>query len=138
MLHILDGTPLGNLYRQGKIKLLDQDDYVTLVVDFLERLHPETFIHRLTGDGPRNLLLAPLWSLNKWEVLNAIDAELERRGTRQGDRKGTYRVGGGGVQPSSLRSWRMVLHMVGHLGNLPINRSIFPLFQSPLVIIAQN
>ncbi len=89
LLHILAGTPLGNLYRRGKIRLLGQDDYVTLAVDFLERLHPETFIHRLTGDGPRHLLLAPLWSLNKWEVLNAIDAEFERRGTRQGERMAT-------------------------------------------------
>ena len=55
-----------------------------LAADFLERLHPETLIHRLTGDGPRDLLLAPLWSLNKWEVLNAIDQTLERRGSRQG------------------------------------------------------
>jgi hypothetical protein len=42
-------------------------------------------IQRLTGDGPRDRLLAPLWSLKKWEVLNAIDAEMERRNTRQGE-----------------------------------------------------
>ncbi len=84
LLHVLKGTPLGDLYQQGTIKILEQDEYVSLVVDFLERLHPETFIHRLTGDGPRDLLLAPLWSLHKWEVLNAIDAELEERGSRQG------------------------------------------------------
>ncbi|WP_432821799.1 TIGR01212 family radical SAM protein [Trichloromonas sp.] len=84
LLHVLEGTPLGDLYQQGGVEILEQDAYVSLVVDFLERLHPETFIHRLTGDGPRNLLLAPLWSLNKWEVLNAIDAELERRKAVQG------------------------------------------------------
>ena len=84
LLHVLEGTPLGDLYQQGEIKILEQDAYVSLVVDFLERLHPETFIHRLTGDGPRDLLLAPLWSLNKWEVLNAIDAELKKRDSRQG------------------------------------------------------
>jgi hypothetical protein len=81
---VLEGTPLGDLYQQGGIKVLEQDAYVSLAADFLERLHPETFIHRLTGDGPRDLLLAPLWSLNKWEVLNAIDAELEKRGSHQG------------------------------------------------------
>jgi radical SAM protein (TIGR01212 family) len=86
LLHVLEGTPLGELYRQGRIEVLEQEEYVRLAVDFLERLHPETFIHRLTGDGPRHLLLAPLWSLNKWEVLNAIDAELERRDSRQGAR----------------------------------------------------
>jgi radical SAM protein (TIGR01212 family) len=84
LLHVLDGTPLGELYKQGQVPILDMPDYVELAVDFIERLPPETLIQRLTGDGPRNILLAPLWSMNKWEVLNAIDAELERRGTRQG------------------------------------------------------
>jgi hypothetical protein len=84
LLHVLRGTPLGELYEEGKLAVLGQEEYVGLAVDFLKRLHPETFIHRLTGDGPRDLLLAPLWSLKKWEVLNAIDAELERRDTRQG------------------------------------------------------
>jgi hypothetical protein len=86
LLHVLDGTPLGNLYRQGEIRVLNQAEYVGLVVDVLERLPAATLIHRLTGDGPRDTLLAPLWSLNKWEVLNAIDAELARRGSVQGCR----------------------------------------------------
>jgi radical SAM protein (TIGR01212 family) len=84
LLHVLRGTPLGELYEKGEVAVLGQEEYVALAADFIERLHPETLIHRLTGDGPRELLLAPLWSLNKWEVLNAIDAELARRGTRQG------------------------------------------------------
>lgn len=86
LLHVLAGTPLGELYRDGRIAVLGQEDYARLAADFIERLHPDTLIQRLTGDGPRDLLLAPLWSLNKWEVLNAIDGELERRGTRQGAR----------------------------------------------------
>ena len=84
LLHVLDGTPLGELYRQGEIAVLRQEEYVGLVADVLERLPAPTLIHRLTGDGPRAALLAPLWSLNKWEVLNAIDAELARRGSVQG------------------------------------------------------
>lgn len=84
LLHVLRGTPLGDLYQGGEVRVLEREEYVGLAADFLERLHPETLIHRLTGDGPRDLLLAPLWSLDKWEVLNAIDAELRRRGTRQG------------------------------------------------------
>jgi len=84
LLHVLDGTPLGELYRQGEVGVLARAEYVGLVVDVLERLPRETLIHRLTGDGPRATLLAPLWSLNKWEVLNAIDAELARRGSVQG------------------------------------------------------
>jgi hypothetical protein len=86
LLHVLRNTPLGNLYAEDQIQLLEMDEYVGLVVDVIERLHPATLIHRLTGDGPRDLLLAPLWSLKKWEVLNAIDAEFARRGSRQGDR----------------------------------------------------
>jgi len=84
LLHVLAGTPLGELYRQGTFAVLGQEEYVGLVADVLERLPGETLIHRLTGDGPRATLLAPLWSLNKWEVLNAIDAELARRGSVQG------------------------------------------------------
>lgn len=84
LLHVLRGTPLGELYDEGQIDLFAQDEYVEIVADVLERLPEQTLIHRLTGDGPRDLLLAPLWSLKKWEVLNAIDAELVRRGSRQG------------------------------------------------------
>ena len=86
LLHILDGTPLGELYKQGQVPILAMDEYVEMAVDFIERLPADTLIHRLTGDGPRDILLAPLWSINKWEVLNAIDAELERRGSKQGDK----------------------------------------------------
>jgi len=84
LLHVLEGTPLGELYARGEVAVLAQADYVALVADFLARLHPDTLIHRLTGDGPRELLLAPRWSLNKWEVLNAIDDELRSRDLRQG------------------------------------------------------
>lgn len=86
LLHVLEGTPLGELYKQGRIAMPTMEEYVTGVVDFIERLPPDTLIQRLTGDGPRDILLAPAWSLNKWEVLNAIDDELERRGSRQGVR----------------------------------------------------
>jgi radical SAM protein (TIGR01212 family) len=84
LLHVMKETPLAELYRQGKVGLLDRDAYVGLVCDFLERLKPETSVQRLTGDGGRDHLIAPLWSLQKFEVLNAIDHELERRGSRQG------------------------------------------------------
>ena len=62
---------------------MEQEEYVGLVCDFLERLAPTTLIHRLVGDGSRDLI-APRW--NKLAVKNAIDAELERRKTRQGDK----------------------------------------------------
>ncbi len=84
LLHVMKETPLAELYQQGKVNLLGRDDYVGLVCDFLERLNPRISIQRLTGDGGRDHLIGPLWSLRKFEVLNAIDYELERRGTRQG------------------------------------------------------
>ena len=83
LLHVMRGTRLAEMYRQGEVRLLDRDDYVGLVCDFLERLDPRISIQRLTGDGGRDLI-APLWSLAKFEVLNAIDVELERRGSFQG------------------------------------------------------
>jgi uncharacterized protein len=86
LLHVMKETELEAMYRAGEITVLSRDDYVGLVCDFLERLDPEISIQRLTGDGGRDYLVAPLWSLAKFEVLNAIDAELERRGTRQGSR----------------------------------------------------
>jgi radical SAM protein (TIGR01212 family) len=84
LLHILEGTRMGEMFKAGEIEMLSMDEYVKLVVDFIELLPPETIIQRLTGDGPRDMLLAPAWSLNKWEVLNAIDDELERRKSWQG------------------------------------------------------
>lgn len=82
-LHVMKGTPLEELYLLGKLKLMERDDYIGLVCDFLERLDPRILIMRLTGDGGFNLV-APRWGTGKFDLLNAIDRELERRGTRQG------------------------------------------------------
>ena len=84
LLHILKGTPLAAIYQDNPFPLLTKEEYVALIADILEILPPQTVIHRLTGDGPPDDLLAPLWSRKKWEVLNAIDAELERRDSWQG------------------------------------------------------
>jgi radical SAM protein (TIGR01212 family) len=86
LLHVMRGTRLADQYRQGAVRMLDRDQYVGLVCDFLERLDPGIVVQRLTGDGNRQDLIAPLWSLHKFEVLNCIDYEMERRGTNQGDR----------------------------------------------------
>jgi uncharacterized protein len=84
LLHVMRGTPLAQRYQQGLLRMLDRDQYVGLVCDFLERLDPKIVVQRLTGDGNRKDLLAPLWSLHKFEVLNCIDHELEVRGSGQG------------------------------------------------------
>jgi len=84
LLHVMKGTRLAEMYDRGEVELLERDDYAGLVCDFLELLDPRILIHRLTGDGGHDHLVAPLWSLKKFEILNLIDAELKRRDTRQG------------------------------------------------------
>lgn len=86
LLHVMRGTRLAAMYGAGEVTLMGRDEYAGLVCDVLERLDPAILIHRLTGDGGHDNLVAPLWSLRKFEVLNLIDAELQRRGTRQGVR----------------------------------------------------
>jgi hypothetical protein len=66
------------------VKLMTQEEYVNLVCDQLEILPPEMIVHRLTGDGKRDCLVGPMWSLKKWEVLNAIDDTLKHRNSYQG------------------------------------------------------
>lgn len=73
-------------YKRGDLKFLTQEDYVKLVCDQLEILPPEMVIHRITGDGGVDDLIGPMWSLNKFEVLNAIDQELVWRDSYQGKR----------------------------------------------------
>lgn len=86
LLHVMRNTQLAEMYQRGEVKVLDRDSYAGLVCDFLELLDPRILIHRLTGDGGQDNLIAPLWSLKKFEVLNLIDAELARRETCQGSR----------------------------------------------------
>jgi len=84
LLHVMKGTRLAELYDKGNVEMLGRDEYAGLVCDFLELLEPRILIHRLTGDGGHDNLVAPLWSLKKFELLNLVDGELARRGTRQG------------------------------------------------------
>lgn len=84
LLHLMRKTPMVRQYEAGLLRFLEQDEYVKLIVDTLEFLPPEMIVHRLTGDAPRDLLIGPMWSLKKWEVLNAIDDELKQRDTWQG------------------------------------------------------
>jgi len=85
LLHILKGTDLGSLYEAGLLPdILPMEDYIDLVISCLERLPKEMIIHRITGDGPKKLLLSPLWSGNKKLVLNCINQEMKERATWQG------------------------------------------------------
>lgn len=84
LLHILKGTDLASMYIQGDYIPLTKEAYLDLAIDCLEHLSPDMIIHRVTGDGPKDLLLAPLWSLNKRDVLNSLHREMKQRNTYQG------------------------------------------------------
>ena len=84
LLHVLKDTDLALLYKQGGYQPLTQEAYTELVIDCLERLAPEIVVHRLTGDGPRNSLIAPLWSLDKRNVLNTLHHTMKTRASYQG------------------------------------------------------
>ena len=84
LLHILKHTDLADYYQHTGFHILTMNEYVDLVIRCLEVCRPDLVIHRLTGDGPKDLLIAPEWSQAKRQVLNTIQKELKRRNTFQG------------------------------------------------------
>lgn len=85
LLHVLEGTDLAPLYRSGAFSTLDLEEYLDLVIDCIALLPPEMVIHRISGDGPKKLLIAPEWSGNKRLVLNSMARRFKERGVCQGD-----------------------------------------------------
>ncbi|HCN85711.1 MAG TPA: TIGR01212 family radical SAM protein [Enterococcus faecalis] len=84
LLHLMTNTKMMRDYNEGRLQLMSKEAYVSVICDQLEMLPPEIVIHRLTGDAPFETIIGPMWSLKKWEVLNAIDAEMKRRNSYQG------------------------------------------------------
>lgn len=84
LLHILKNTKLANEYETQPFPLFELEEYCDFVIDCLELLPENMVVHRLTGDGPRKLLVAPLWSTDKKRVLNTITRRLKERDTWQG------------------------------------------------------
>lgn len=84
MLCALQGTKLAQMYENKEIDFMSEDEYVSLVCDFLEILPPETTIHRLAGNGFRKTLIAPRWLGAKLDCLNKIDREFLKRNSYQG------------------------------------------------------
>lgn len=76
LLHVIDGTDLAKDYKKGLFKTLEFDEYVNLIVKCVKIIPKDIVIHRLTGDGAKKDLIAPLWSADKKRVLNAINKEL--------------------------------------------------------------
>lgn len=86
LLCVLNNTRLTKLYYQGKIPMMEEDEYVETVCDFLELLPPDVTIHRLAGNGLKPNMLAPGWLSKKFIVLNKIDKLLEERNSYQGSK----------------------------------------------------
>ncbi len=84
LLHILRGTDLAAEYEAGRVKPLELDTYIDILEQCLAVLPPDVVIHRLTGDGAKRDLIAPLWSADKKRVLSAIQKRFEQDGVMQG------------------------------------------------------
>lgn len=84
LLHILEGTDLADEYRKGKFEVLDMESYISLVIECLENISPEVVVHRVTGDGPKKILIAPTWSADKKKVLNTLHKRMRELGAYQG------------------------------------------------------
>lgn len=84
LLHLLKGTRLEEIYLREKFQLMSMEDYVEMIVDCIERIPESMVIHRITGDGPRDTLIGPKWSLKKFEVINAIEHLMMDKNTWQG------------------------------------------------------
>lgn len=86
LLHVLKNTDLATDYNNGCFKVLELDEYISIVADILQILPADMVIHRITGDGPKNLLIAPLWSANKKNVLNSLNCYLRDNNIIQGSK----------------------------------------------------
>ena len=85
LLHVLRNTDLAEDYLAGRFSVMTLEEYLPLLADCVRRLPPDMVVHRITGDGPKNLLLAPLWTGNKRLVLNAITRYFKEEQVKQGE-----------------------------------------------------
>ena len=88
MLQILKGTDLASQYETEPFPLLSMEEYADILISCIECMPPETVIHRITGDPPKRLLIAPGWTADKKRVLNAIHRRFRERNTFQGKIQG--------------------------------------------------
>jgi hypothetical protein len=84
LLHVLKGTDLAKEYEQGKFEVMTMEEYLDILFEAIEILPKNIVIHRLTGDGPKSLLIAPQWTANKRMVMNTIRREMKERDIQQG------------------------------------------------------
>ena len=84
LLYVQEGTDLAEEYRAGRVKVLEKEEYIPLLAECVQRMPPDMVIHRLTGDGDKRTLIAPLWSADKKRVLNDIRRYFAENGVEQG------------------------------------------------------
>ena len=84
LLHVLKGTDLNDIYLSGAFKTMELEEYLELVADCIQLLPQDIVIHRISGDGPKSILTAPLWSGNKRLVLNSMTKYLKEHEVWQG------------------------------------------------------
>lgn len=86
-LYVVKGTPLADEYAAGKVRLLDRDEYIELVIDFIERLPPNMVVERTTGEAPPDYFVGPAWCLDKPAYKHALEAAMQRRDAVQGAKR---------------------------------------------------
>lgn len=86
MLHIIKNTTLASEYKKNPFYIMEKEEYIKLVCDQIEIMHPEIIIERVTGDGKKSELIAPLWTCDKKSIINGIDNEFRRRNSYQGEK----------------------------------------------------
>ena len=91
LLHVLRGTDLAAEYERGVFSCLSKEAYIDLLCSCIDHLNPAIVLHRVTGDGPKDLLIAPIWSLQKRDVLNSLHKALKAGGHYQGKDFGNHR-----------------------------------------------
>ncbi len=90
LLHVLRDTDLASMYENGEFEVLTMEDYIETIVAALSILPEQVVVHRLTGDGPGDLLIAPMWSRRKREVLNGIHRQMKSQNVWQGKERNRY------------------------------------------------
>lgn len=84
LLHVLEGTDLAIHYQNREFEVLTKEQYLDILIHCLENLSPDIVVHRVTGDGPKKILIAPAWSGNKRDVLNTLHRLMREKGSFQG------------------------------------------------------
>lgn len=82
--YVVENTKLADMYKNGEYEALDLDDYIETLIDIIVHLKPELIIHRISGDAPKDILLAPYWNKHKMWILHGFEKRFRARDLWQG------------------------------------------------------